>query len=209
METLRRHWYDFGGFFAILVLVFVFVRKGNLSSYQLLLWLSLLSLFLHQLEEYRFVGTFPGMLNRVMFHSDFPDRYPLNTNTSVIINVVVGWGVYFLAAMLAEKAIWLGMATILVSAGNFFAHTFVFNLKGKTFFNAGMFSSWLLFVPCVFFFFQIVYAENLISITDYFIGVPLGFVLNFIGILKLIDWLKNENTNYIFPQRNLLPEDRT
>lgn len=172
------------------------------------MWLSLVSLFFHQLEEYRIAGTFPGMMNHVMFHSEFPDRYPLNTNTALIVNVVVGWLFYFLAAFFGEKAIWLGMATILVSIGNFIAHTFLFNLKGKTFYNAGMITSWIFFVPCVYFFFKIVYANNLITTADYLIGIPLGITLNVIGILKMIDWLKDKNTKYIFPQRNLLPQDR-
>jgi hypothetical protein len=53
-------------------------------------WLSLISLFLHQAEEYRYPGYFPGMVNLVMFASPQPDRYPLNTNTALIVNVVIG-----------------------------------------------------------------------------------------------------------------------
>src|SRR5690606_22705690 len=117
---------------------FVYISYPELSRYQLLMWLSLVSLFFHQMEEYRIVGTFPGMINRVMFKSNIPDRYPLNTNTSFIINVVLGWTIYLLAAIGAEQAIWLGMATILVSLANIIAHTFLFNIKGKTIFNAGL-----------------------------------------------------------------------
>ncbi|HEY5464022.1 MAG TPA: HXXEE domain-containing protein [Hanamia sp.] len=172
------------------------------------MWLSLASLFFHQLEEYRIAGTFPGMMNRVMFKSDLPDRYPLNTNTALLINVIVGWLFYFLAAFFGKKAIWLGIATIMVSLGNFIAHTFLFNIKGKTFYNAGMITSWIFFAPCVYFFFYIIYSENLITPSDYLIGIPLGVIFNVIGIFKLIDWLKDKNTTYIFGQRNLLPKDR-
>lgn len=63
MGFLRKHWQDIGGFLAIVVIGFLFVKGNELSNYQLLLWLSLVSLFLHQLEEYRIVGTFPGMMN--------------------------------------------------------------------------------------------------------------------------------------------------
>jgi len=208
VDTFRKHWFDFGGFFAIILLFFVFKNYNSLTAYELLMWLSLASLFFHQLEEYRIGGTFPGMMNHVMFHSEMPDRYPLNTNTALIVNVVVGWLFYFLAAYFGEKAIWLGMATILVSLGNFIAHTFLFNIKGKTFYNAGMVTSWIFFAPCVYFFFKIIYAGNLINTADYLIGIPLGIVLNVVGILKMIDWLKDKNTKYIFDQRNLLPQDR-
>ncbi len=184
------------------------IQKNSLTAYELLMWLSLVSLLFHQLEEYRIGGTFPGMMNRVMFHSEMPGRYPLNTNTALIVNVVVGWLFYFLAAFFGEKAIWLGMATILISLGNFIAHTFLFNIKGKTFYNAGMITSWVFFAPCVYFFLKIIYAGNLINTADYLIGIPLGIVLNVVGVLKMIEWLKNKNTKYIFGQRNLLSKDR-
>ena len=208
MNFLRRNWYDLGAFLSVLVSVYVFINYSTLTNYQTLMWLSLVSLFLHQLEEYRIAGTFPGMVNTIMYKSKVPDRYPLNTNTAFYVNVVVGWTFYFLAAFFAEKAIWLGIATILISIGNIIAHTIVFNLKGKTIYNAGLATSWLLFAPCTYFFFSINHSKNLATNTDYCIGILLGITLNFVGILKLIDWMADKDTNYIFPNRNLLPKDR-
>lgn len=124
MNILRKHWYDLAGIVAVIVLVYVSANIRSMTDYELLMWLSLVSLFFHQLEEYRISGTFPGMINRIMLKSNMPDRYPLNTNTALIINVCVGWVFYFAAALFSEKAIWLGLATILVSFGNFIAHTF-------------------------------------------------------------------------------------
>lgn len=208
MNILRKHWYDLGGIVSVIVLVYVSANIRSMTDYELLMWLSLVSLFFHQLEEYRISGTFPGMINRIMFKSNMPDRYPLNTNTALIINVCVGWVFYFAAALFSEKAIWLGLATILVSFGNFIAHTFLFNIKGKTFYNAGMITSWIFFAPAVYFFFHTVYADHLITTADYLVGILLGLALNIIGVFKLISWLKNKNTSYVFEQRNLLPPDR-
>ncbi len=208
MNFLRKHWFDIGAILSILVLAFVFLNFKTLSNYQLLMWLSLISLFFHQLEEYRVIGTFPGMLNTVLYKSEIPDRYPLNTNTAFYINVVIGWSFYLLAALFAEKAIWLGVATILISIGNIIGHTTLFNIKGKTIYNAGLATSWLFFAPCAYFFFSIVYNEHLITTTDYLIGIPLGIILNVVGIVKLIGWMANKNTAYIFEKRNLLAKDR-
>jgi hypothetical protein len=208
MNFLRKHWYDLGGILSIVVFIYVLKNYYNLTSYQLLMWLSLATLFWHQLEEYRLPGTFPGMLNSAIHRSRHPDRYPLNTNTAFYVNVTIGWTIYFLAAAFAEKAVWLGMATIVVSISNTIAHTFVFNIKGKTFYNAGMITSWLLFVPCAYFFFLIIYTEHLVTITDYLIGIPLGLIINIVGITKLIDWMADKNTTCIFDDRNLLPKDR-
>ena len=206
MKFMRLHWFDVGFFLALAVAgMLIFVKMTALAT---LLWVSLITLFLHQLEEYRYPGYFPGMMNTVMFKSRQPDRYPLNANTAFLINVFVGWGTYLLAALFAEKAIWLGIAAILVSVGNFFAHTFLFNIKGKTFYNPGMLTAILLFVPVSIIFFVMVTWGGLASPLDWAIGVVLGVVLNVVGILKMIDWLKDENSPYIFPERFLLPAAR-
>ncbi|MEO6948659.1 MAG: HXXEE domain-containing protein [Ginsengibacter sp.] len=207
MTILRKHWYDLGGLLSIFVLVYIFLNFKRLTHYQLLMWLSLVSLFFHQLEEYRIAGTFPGMINTVMFKSESPDRYPLNTNTAFLINVFLGWGVYFLAALFAEEAMWLGIAAIMISLGNTIAHTVLFNIKGKTFYNAGMITCWLFFVPCIYFFISIVFKGNLVTINDILIGIPVGIALN-IMVLKMIVWLADKNTPFVFEQRNLLPKDR-
>ena len=208
MDLLRKNWYDLGAFLSVLVSIYIFLSHRNLTNYQTLMWLSLVSLFLHQSEKYRIAGTFPGMVNAVMYNSKMPDRYPLNTNTAFFVNVVVGWTFYFLAAILGEKAIWLGIATILVSVGNVVAHTIVFNFKGKTIYNAGLTTSLLLFIPCAYFFILIIHTNHLATKTDYCIGIILGIILNVVGILKLIDWMADKDTDYIFDNRNLLAKDR-
>ncbi|MCU0416650.1 MAG: HXXEE domain-containing protein [Cytophagaceae bacterium] len=207
MKFVTKHWFDIGAGLTVLVLIYLYQAK-DLTNYDYVMWLSLVSLFLHQLEEYKLVGTFPGMLNRVMFKSDIPDRYPLNALTSVYVNVLVGWLSYFFAAIFGQQAIWLGIATMLVSLGNTVAHSTVFNIKGKTYYNAGMATSWLLFAPCIYFFFITIHTEHLVTLTDYIIGVPVGIFLNVIGIIKLIDWFADKDTKYVFEQKNLLPIDR-
>lgn len=56
MGFLRSHWYDMGLGLAVVTAVFLLVARPEGVS--LLLWISLISLFLHQAEEYRFPGTF-------------------------------------------------------------------------------------------------------------------------------------------------------
>lgn len=203
MNFMRLHWFDVGLVFALVTGgMLLFSHLPPLSS---LLWVSLISLFLHQFEEYRYPGYFPGMMNTVMFASKQPDRYPLNTNTALIVNVLVGWLLYVLAALLADRALWLGIATILVSVGNFFAHALLFNIKGKTLYNPGMLTAILLFAPIALYFGYLLIQGNLATPTDWIVGIMLGIALNVVGILKLIDWLKDENTKYIFPKRFLLP----
>lgn len=208
MNFLRKHWFDLGAVLSLIVGIYIFNSYHSLSQYQFLLWCSLITLFFHQLEEYRIVGTFPGMINTVMFKSETPDRFPLNTNTALIINIIIGWGFYLPAAILSEKAIWLGIATMMVSMGNIIAHTFLFNIKGKTFYNAGLITCWLFFAPAVYYFIIIITNGHLASASDWYIGIILGVVLNYIGVLKMISWMADKNTPFVFEQRNLLKKDR-
>jgi hypothetical protein len=201
VNFLRLHWYDLGmGLAAATGAMLLIARPQGLS---LLLWISLISLFFHQAEEYRFPGTFPGMMNKLMFASTEPDRYPLNPNTALIVNVAVGWLSYFLAALLAGRAIWLAVATMTVSVGNFVAHTFLFNIRGKTRYNPGMLTAVLLFLPISACFFYVVIKNAMAPPLDWIGGILLGIALNYLGILKLIDLLKNRSTRHVFPPRNI------
>jgi len=201
------HWFDLGLVLASATGGFMLIAHP--TGIALLLWLNLIALFLHQFEEYRYPGYFPGMMNRVMFASPQPDRYPLNANTALIINLVVGWLFFFLAAVFREKVLWLGIATILVSAGNFVAHTFLFNIRGKSRYNPGMLTADLLFLPITVYFFVLVLHGSLATLPDWGIGIVLGIALNYLGILKMIDLLKNKNTRYIFPGRIMLSDSKT
>lgn len=201
MNFFRAHWYDLGiGLAAAISAVLIVFQPHGLSF---ILWISFVSLLLHQFEEYRLPGTFPGMMNRVMFTSTEPDRYPLNPNTALIVNISVGWLVYLLAAIFGESAVWLGIGAILVSIGNFIAHTFLFNIRGKTVYNAGMLSSIVLFLPISGYFFYFITAHQLATPVDWGVGLLLGVGLNYFGVLKMIDLLKDRDTAYAFPQRNV------
>lgn len=160
--------------------------------------ISFIGLLLHQFEEYVFPGHFPRMMNTVMFGSKTPDRYPLNPNTAFIINVLMGWGLYILAIIFAEHAMWLALATIMVSAGNVIAHGLLFNIKGKRFYNPGMATALGIFLPIVIIFFDFTIRMNLLDAWNLSIGLIVGIAINYFGVLKLITLMAKKNTPYIF-----------
>ena len=205
MRFLRNHWFDIGFIAAIIIGAFLLI--SNVNGMQLLLCINLIALFLHQFEEYRFPGYFPEMLNSVMFSSTQPDRFPLNSNSALIVNLTTGWLFYSLAAIFAENAIWLGIATMMVSSGNFIGHTFIFNIKGRTLYNPGMLTSVILFLPISVYFFYLVIRSGSATPLVWIAGIILGIVLNYIGVLKLVEWFKNRNTSYVFPRRNIKSDD--
>lgn len=55
----------------------------RMSKPQLLPAFNMLALLVHQHAESEDPGYFPGQFSGGMFHSDKPDRYPLNTNTGM------------------------------------------------------------------------------------------------------------------------------
>lgn len=201
MKKLTMHWFDFGGLVALVLLCFILFNYWHLSVLRIILLLSFVSLLLHQVEEYRFPGYFPGMLNRALYKSSNPDRFPLNAKSAFIINVCLGWSVYFLAAFFAEKVLWIAIASFMISIGNIVAHTILFNIKGKTFYNPGMLTSLLLFLPISIYFFLYIQQYNLSHPIDYIVGISIGILLNYLGVIKLIDILKDKNTHFIFGKR--------
>jgi len=198
LNYFRYHWFDLAIPLVIALSIGLYIVQP--SGMTLVLWLSLGSLFLHQIEEWRFPGYFPGMLNSAMFDSDLPDRYPLNANSGMIVNVFFGWGAYLLAALFWHQALWLAFATILMSIGNIVAHTIIFNIKGKTLYNPGLITSWLFFAPIVYLFFDMVITEHLATPLDWAIGLVLGAVINYFCVYKMIVWLADRNTPYVFPR---------
>jgi hypothetical protein len=67
MNFLRRHWFDVG--LALAAVVGAGILVTHPRGLALLLWLSLITLFLHRCEEYRSPGYFPGMTNAFLYSS--------------------------------------------------------------------------------------------------------------------------------------------
>lgn len=198
MRFLRNHWFHIGFVVAVLFSLYLLFGAHQFSSFRILLSVSFIGLLLHQFEEYVLPGNFPRMVNTVMFHSKHPRNYPLNTNTAFLINVVLGWLVYILAIIFAEHAVWLAVASIMISLGNVIAHTFLFNIKGKTIYNPGMVTALGIFLPITIIFFQFVIHAGLLSVSNFVIGLVVGIVLNYFGILRMITLLAKKNSPYSF-----------
>jgi hypothetical protein len=188
---MERHWFDVGGVLGIVLAIWLAFTGSTMSTLTLLLWLSLLSLLAHQVEEWRWPGWFPGMLNVVLFRSKDPWRFPLNIRSGLVVNVVVGWLGYLLAALLAERALWLALATILVSLGNCVLHLLLVPIRGRMPYNPGMVTSLLFFLPLVVWFAVVALPE--MSIVDIIIGLLLGLVLNVGGVVGVIRILQDPN----------------
>jgi len=202
VRLAERHWFDVGAALGVLLAIWLVVDGSSLDTITLILWISLLTLFAHQVEEWRWPGWFPGMLNVVLFRSDDPWRFPLNVRSGFVVNVVVGWGSYLLAALFGERALWLAMATILVSVGNCVLHLIVIPVRGRIPYNPGMATSLVLFLPVSVWFFGTVWSS--MSVGDVVVGLLLGIVLNVGGVIGVIRALEDPDAPP-FEDRQVVP----
>ena len=69
-----------------------------------------------------------------------------------------------------------------------------------------MLTAVLLFLPIAVIFFGLIIRDGLATPLDWAIGIPMGIALNYLGILKMIDLLKDKNTPYIFTKRFIRSE---
>jgi len=198
----ERHWFDVGVVLGLALAIWLIITGSTMDTITLILWISLLTLFAHQVEEWRWPGWFPGMLNVVLFRSDDPWRFPLNVRSGFVVNVVVGWGSYLLAALVGERALWLAMATILVSVGNCVLHLIVIPVRGRIPYNPGMATSLVLFLPVSVWFFGTVWSS--MSVGDVVVGLLLGIVLNVGGVIGVIRALEDPDAPP-FEDRQVVP----
>ena len=204
MRWLRFHWFDVGAVIGVVLLAIGIGIRSELAAMQVILWVSLLTLFAHQFEEWRWPGWFPGALNIALFRSDRPDRYPLDSWSGFVVNVVVGWGGYVLAAVLWSHALWLAVATMLVSIGNAVFHLVLMPIRARIPYNPGMVTSAVLFVPCSIWFFVEASRTHLLTGGDLLLGIPLGIVLNAVGVVGVIMLLRDRDAEP-FPDRMIAP----
>lgn len=202
MNWFRSHWFDLGAALAVLMFPIIILRYQEINTPEFLMYTQFVVLLLHQFEEFRCPGYFPGMLNRYIFKSNIPDRFPLNAQSAMVINVLGGWSLYFIAAWLNMESLLLCLITVTISLLNALAHVFFLNIKSKSFYNPGILTSIFGFIPISGYFFYWTSGQKLLNLETYLAGIGIGLVLS-IGIPFVILRLANKNSNYKFEPRQI------
>lgn len=200
MNSLRNHWFDFGGLIAMIIIGGLALFGQDLSHVQQLLLLSYVALLVHQFEEYRFPGFFPGNLNGGFSRSEVPDRYPLNTQSALVANMVLAWPIYLVPVFLPQY-IWLGLAPVLLGFAQGLAHGIVFPLRAKQAYSPGILSAILLHLPIGIAYIRTVQPTG----TDWLIGLGLLPILAVGAVLVPIRLFQDKDTIYRFAERQLGP----
>ena len=137
MKTLRRHWYNIGGVLAIASIGILIYAWNDMVVVQRLLFMNFIALLIHQYEEYGVPGGEPAIMNIALQNSDSPDRYPLNQNSAMVINVFAAYVFYLIPVFFPDK-IWLGIAPTLFGFGQFIIHGIQTPKKLGQFYNPGL-----------------------------------------------------------------------
>jgi hypothetical protein len=202
MNFLKKYWQDLGLVIGIIVCIYVVMNWGTIPRINSILWLSFVAILLHQFEEYRWPGYFPGVFNTVLFKSEAPERYPLNKQSAMIINVIIAY-VFYLLPLFFPSVIWLGMAPVLMGFFQIIFHGIVANIKAKKIYNPGVFTAIFVHLPIGIWYINYVYEHHLITLTDWIWSSIYFAIATYLLIVKGNSWLENKNSIHIFSQKQL------
>ncbi|MBW1605201.1 HXXEE domain-containing protein [Lactobacillus sp. Sy-1] len=191
-----KNWHRFGAVLLILIGGYLLLAKPAINQVQFLLILNLLALFAHQVEEYELPGGAPLIINRVVYNeTNLADHYPGNSLSIMVVNVSA-WFIYLIAIMLPSWH-WLGLGVILFSLFQILGHVFQMNIKLKTWYNPGMFTTIVLFLPLGIVFIHQLAQMNALNWSTWLFSVLtlLGCIIT--SIILPVQSMKNKDTKYV------------
>jgi hypothetical protein len=199
MSWYRHNWQYVGLALVVVLLAYLAIGWDGLDVMQRVLLASFAVLLLHEFEEWGWPGGEPAILNKVIYDSPKPDRYPLNANSAMIVNVFAAYP-FYIAAVIFSDAIWLGLfAAFLFWVGQFVFHGIITAKKLRYLYNPGLLSIVAGGLPLGIYYVYHVESTNLTSVWDWVGGAVLFVVFLVIVMLKLtFTWLAEENSPYRF-----------
>jgi hypothetical protein len=196
MSILRRHWYDLGAVVAICAGIVLFFLWPDIPTIERVLLLNFITMLVHQYEEYGWPGGFPPLVNLVVWPRNKPDRYPLNQNGAMVINLIWSY-VFYLAPVFFPAAIWLALGPMLVGFLQVIAHGILTNVKLKAPYNPGMITA--LLDPLGVYYIYLVQTQGLATASDWVLGTAYMAGFLYFGVLKLnFTWLSAPDSPYPF-----------
>lgn len=204
MKFLRNHWYHLTLIWFVGCTYFLLIKQNYLQTeLQLLLWLSLMTLFLHQFEEYVFPGGAPIVINQALYGntSSSQDHYPGNALSIMIVNLSAY--LFYIVAIIQPNWWWLGIATMMFNCSQVIGHGLEMNIKLKSWYNPGLATSLFLFLPLSCRYFVLICRQPAVQPMTWLWGT-----LGFIGIMILtvvlpVQGLKNKDSQYVIPQTQI------
>jgi hypothetical protein len=204
MRNYRENWFNVGALIAIAIAGALALSGRRLSRPRLFSALNLAALMIHQFEEYGFPAYFPGMLNAGVFNSEVPERYPLNTNSALIVNAVAGYPFYVLAVLFPKRRS-LGLAPVLFGFAQAVFHGIVPPLRAKALYGPGFLTAFFLHVPIGIGYIRAVGSERPLERAELARAAACTLAFAAFGIGAPLRLLRNEESPYRFTNRQVGP----
>jgi hypothetical protein len=166
--------------------------------------LNLAALTAHQYEEYEDPGYFPGQFNAGVLHSKVPDRYPLNTNTALIVNVPLAYTFYALPIVFPKHRV-LGIAPVMFGFLQAMGHGTIFPKLAGDRYSPGFLASLLLHVPIGAKYLRALHAEQPLQRSELAKAAAYNFAFAVTSIAGPNVLLKDKDSPYRFTAKQMGP----
>jgi hypothetical protein len=203
MNFFRRHWYEIGAVVAIGTVVWLTLAWQDVGGLQRLLLLNFITLLIHQYEEYGWPGGLPAILNMGIMPSPMPDRYPLNQNSAMVVNLLAVYG-FYLVPVFFPTVIWLGLGPVLYGLFQLVFHGVMVPRKLRCVYNPGLAMVALGHSPVAVCYFYYIHADGLVSVWDWVFGVAYMAAFHYVCLLKMTyTWLADRNSPFPFSEAEM------
>ncbi|MFN2204154.1 MAG: HXXEE domain-containing protein [Caldilineaceae bacterium] len=198
MQYYRHHWYYTGAILFVALAYLTGFWGSSLEPIPVILIYSFMALLVHQCEEYAHPGGFPAIFNiAVLGEKEVPERYPLNANQALVINVFLAYP-FYVAAIFLPGVIWLGLAQVLFGMFQIILHGIVINLRLKSLYNPGLASVVFLHIPIGIYYIWYVTKNGLASTVDFGVGLLVTIVAALVIIFLPLKLMASKDSRYPF-----------
>ena len=167
MSYINKNWATFGVIMALTIITIIFCFGDKLQNIQKLACINLVTLLLHQFEEYSYPGKFKFFYNTHILNKNPITKFPLTDNGILVVNIFLAWTMYSIAVFLGTSSLWLNIGLIGVTILNGIMHSIMF-LKLKRY-NPGLITGSVILIPFGLYF--LYYIKDFATFLDIFFGV--------------------------------------
>ena len=197
---MRKNWYYVGSGIFVVLAIGLAILWNDMSVLRKLMWISFMALLVHQFEEYAWPGGFPAVMNIAWQPKEGgkPDRYPLNRQSALFVNVFFAYPFYILA-IIFPNLIWLGLANVITGMTQFGIHGILINRKMRSIYNPGLFAVVFLHWPIGIYYIWYIYAQGLVQLWMWPVAILLVALFAFFGVMMPVSrWFSDPNSPYPF-----------
>lgn len=204
MTFIRNHWYDLGVFPIAAATIWLVFGWSEFDTLQKLAFMNFIVIFLHQFEEYRYPGGEPAITNLASQPSpDGPaDRYPLNQNNAMVMNLIAAYTFYFFP-VLFPHILWIGLAPVIFGMSQLIIHVIKTPHQiGNRIYSPGAAAVVFGHLPIGIYWFYFTISNGMLHWYDVILGIV--YLALFIGgfMLKIgYGILKSPASPYPFPKK--------